>query len=241
MFGMIHAAWCDSNTPKDAYYYPAIESVGFISRDSVPFAGTIHSNEHNQVMSGWDHILYIKPYRNYFFKKNALFVAYGPVEDVYSDNVFMGVHYQIKGVVEIIAMKPRFVKARIAKSYLPIRKGDHIKPYEKINHYIPITDDVPYIRSHVIASEGTRRMIGQGDIVFINKGQKNGVRPGNIFDIFEHQEKDFEMSRRTVFVDPSNRYPSGQLLILTTQRLTAAGLITWSKNELLMAHQLDVH
>jgi hypothetical protein len=242
MFGLINVslptAWCDSDR---SYYYPSIESVGFIRRDSVPVSGTIHSSEHNQVMMGWNQILFIKPHQDQIFEKNQLYFVFQKVDEIYYDDRSMGFHYQIKGVVKISAMKPRFVQGIIVKSYLPIRKGDLLKPFKKMSPYIPISKDVPYIHSHIIESAETKRMIGEGDVVYIDKGHVNGVRPGNLFDIFEHQEKDFEMSRRAEFIDPSKSYPSGRLLILTTDRETAAGLIVWSKNEMLMAHQLDVH
>ena len=245
MFGLLNVslmtAWCESNSPQGSYYFPAIESVGFIRRDSVPIAGTIHSSEHNQVMIGWNQVVYIKPHRDQVFDKNDLFVVFQKVDEVFYHDRSMGFHYQIKGVVKITAMNPQFIQGIIVKSYLPIRKGDLIKPHKYKNPYIPILKDVPYIRAQVIESAETKRMIGEGDIIFIDKGNVHGIRPGNIFDIFEHQEKDFEMSRRSVFVDPSKNYASGRLLILTTDRETAAGLIVWSKNELLMAHQLDVH
>jgi len=242
MFGLINvslpSAWCDSDK---SYYFPSIESVGFIRRDSVPVAGTIHSSEHNQVMIGWNQSLFIKPHHDHIFKKNERYVVFKKADEIFYDDRSLGFHYQIKGVVKITAMKPRFIQGIIVKSYLPIRKGDLLKPFKKMSQHIPITKDVPYIRGHVIESAETKRMIGEGDVVYIDKGHVNGIRPGNLFNIFEHQEKDFEMSRRAEFVDPSKSYPSARLLILTTENETAAGLIVWSKNELLMAHQLDVH
>jgi len=235
------AAWCDSNLSKDEYLYPSIEAVGFIRRDSVPIAGTIHSSEHNQVMIGWNQVVYIKPHQDHVFEINQLYVVFQKVEEVFYDELSLGFHYQIKGVIKVTAMKPRFIRAIIVKSYLPIRKDDLIKPHKKMNPYIPIVKDAPYIRAHVVGSDETKRMIGEGDVLFIDKGDVHGIRPGNIFKIFEHQERDFEMSRRSEFIDPSKDYPAGRLLILTTDRETAAGLIIWSKHELLMAHQLDVH
>jgi hypothetical protein len=245
MFGLISAlhpsAWCDSDRSHESYYYPSIQSVGFIRKDSVPVSGTIHSSEDNQVMAGWNQIIYIKPDPDQIFKQNELYDVYQKIEEVFYEDRSMGFHYQIKGVVKITAMKPRFIQGNIVKSYFPIRKGDLIKPYKEMSPHIPIIKDVPYIRANVIESAETKRMIGEGDVIYIDKGDAQGIRPGNIFDIFEHQEKDFEMSRRSVFVDPSKVYPSGRLLILTTESETAAGLIVWSKHELLMAHQLDVH
>jgi len=241
--GLIHlpTAWCDSNRFQESYYYPAIESVGFIRRDTVPVAGTIHSSAQNQVMIAWNHVVYFKPHRDHVFKKDELYVVFQKANEVFYDDISKGFYYQIKGVVKITAMKSRFIQGVIVKSYLPVRKGDLLKPYKQINPNIPITKEAPYIRAHVIESAETKRMVSQGDLVFIDKGDIHGIRPGNLFKIFEHQERDFELSRRTVFLDASRDYPSGRLLILTTDRETAAGLIVWSKNELLMAHQLDVH
>jgi len=245
MFGLINVslpnAWCEPKSFQESYYFPAIESVGFIRRDSVPVAGTIHSSEHNQVMISWNHLVYFKPHQDHVFNKDELYVVFQKSNEVFFDERSKGFYYQIKGVVKITAMQPRFIQGIIVKSYLPIRRGDLLKPYKQINPNIPISKDAPYIRANIIESAETKRMIGQGDVVFIDKGHVQGVRPGNLFDIFEHQERDFEMSRRTEFIDPSKAYPSGRLLILTTDRETAAGLIVWSKNELLMAHQLDVH
>jgi len=245
MLGMMNVllptAWCDSDKSKDEYFYPSIESVGFIRRDSVPIAGTIHSSEQNQLMMGWNQVVYIKPNQDHVFENSQLYVVFQKVEEVFYNNRSLGFHYQIKGLIRIISMKPRFIRGVIVKSYLPIRKNDLIKHHKKMNPYIPIVRDVPYVRAHVVESDETKRMMGEGDVLFIDKGHVHGIRPGNIFNIFEHQERDFEMSRRSVFIDPSRAYPSGRLLILTTDRETAAGLILWSKNELLMAHQLDVH
>jgi hypothetical protein len=237
------SVWCESHSidSQKQFFYPGIEQVGFIRKDSVPFSGSIHSGELNQVMISWNHTFYIKPNRNYVFQENALFYVFRNIENIYYNEKYMGAYYQILGIVEITALKPRFIQGKVVKSFFPIRKGDLLKPYQKKNPYISIADEVPYIRAHVIGSQETKRMIGQDDIVFIDQGHIHGIKPGNVFSIFEHQEKNFEMSSRTVFLDPSQSYPSARLIILATERETAAGLITWSKNELFMAHELDVH
>jgi len=242
-FVSTHSVWCETRltAAKETFFYPGIEKVGFIRKDSVPFSGSVHSGEFGQIIISWNHIIYIKPHRNYVFQENALFLVFRGVEDIYYDNKSMGTYYQILGIVEITALKPRFIQGKIIKSFFPIRKGDLLKPYQENSPYISIIDEVPYIRAHVIASEDTRRMVGHGDIVFIDQGHVHGIQPGNVFSIFEHHEKNFEMSSRSEFIDPSLSYPSGQIIILSTERETAAGLITWSKNELLMAHELDVH
>ncbi|MBF0452135.1 MAG: hypothetical protein HQK75_15645 [Candidatus Magnetomorum sp.] len=234
--------WCESSSPsKEAYFYPGIEKVGFIRKDSVPFSGSIHCGEQNQVMINWNHTVYITPHRNYVFHEKDRFFVFRNIEDIYYKERSMGTYYQILGVIEITALKPRFVQGIIVKAFLPIRKGDLLKPYEEKSPYVSMTNEVPYIRAHIIGAEESKRMIGQGDIVYIDQGHVHGISSGNVFSIFEQQEKNFEMSSRTDFLDPSQSYPSGQLLILLTERETSAGLITWSKNELLMVHDLDVH
>jgi len=240
IYGFINAtsmtAWGDS----DSYYYPAIEKVGFIRKGSVPFVGTIHSSDHKQVLMTWNQVVYIKPHGNHVILEKDLFVVFQKVEDIYFKDQLIGNQYQIKGMIEINAVSPEFARGTIVKSFFPIRKGDRLKPYEEMNPNISITTENPDILAHIIATDSTLRMIGQGDIVFIDKGNAHGIRPGNMFDIYEHLEKDYELSRRTVFVDPTRTYASGRLLIIKTERETSAALITWSKNELLMAHQLDV-
>ncbi|KPA18051.1 peptidoglycan-binding protein LysM [Candidatus Magnetomorum sp. HK-1] len=241
--GLINAigfqAWCESK--NKSYYYPGIENVGFIRKDNVPFSGSVYSGAENQVMMTWNNLLYIKPHRNYAFQEDDLFFVFRKIEEIFHKERSMGIHYQMMGVIKITALKSRFIQGQIVKSFHPIRKGDLLKPYQKINPYISMTDEVPYIRAQIVASEDTKRMIGQGDIVYIDQGQIHGIQPGNVFGIYEHQEKDFEMSSRTVFLDPTLSYPTGQLLILSTERETSAALITWSKNEMLMVHELDVH
>jgi len=238
-----YSVWCEQNNSPSgkSYYFPEIEKIGFIRKDSVPFSGSVHSGNQNQVMMTWNNLVYIKPHRNYVFKEGDLFFVFREIEEIFHKEKSMGIHYNVLGIIKITALRPRFVQGQIIRSFDPIRKGDLLKPYQKLNPNISLIEEVPYIRAQIIATEESKRMIGLGDVVHISQGHIHGIQPGNVFDIYEHQEKDYEMSSRTVFLDPSLSYPTGQLLILSTERETSAGLITWSKRELLMAHELDVH
>jgi len=230
-----------TRTSNSLYYkYLSIDQVGFITKDTISYVGKVYGGENKQVLIGWNQNIYIKPYRNHFFKEGQIYLILRAYKSVLFKKQNFGINYLPMGLVEINGLKPRYVKARVVKSFRPIQNDDMVVIYEQKDPDIEIITDVPYLKANIISSDFDSHMVSENDIVYINKGQSDGVKIGQVFSIYKNTQKEMHKSRRQVHIDPANSYPCGNLLILSTKRYTSTGIINSALEEIVLSDELIV-
>ena len=84
------------------------------------------------------------------------------------------------------------------------------------------------LRGQIIESEEHLAMFGENAIAFIDKGEQEGVKPGQLYWIFKQQQ---------YRINPDDKYDVtltpvllGELIVLQTEKTTATVMITDSRN-----------
>lgn len=138
---------------------------------------------------------------------------------------YAGHQYEIAGIAEVTAVAPEFVVAKIVKSIDIIRIGDFVMPFEKRNESIPLSPAPDGLTGEVLLAENRAEMSSQNNIVFINKGERDGVQEGQRYVIcFQEKSK---IDGREILLPP---VAYGELLVLLTRETTATATITKSDN-----------
>lgn len=130
----------------------------------------------------------------------------------------MGHLVRILGIVDIQVIGEKRSRAIITKSYHPIHVNDPIEKHkEDLKRPLDISSKSA-MTGYIVSSRDLKTALGTDDIVYIDIGAKDGVRPLDIFEILEQKEGEKDQ------LEP----PKGEIIILSVQENTATGIINKS-------------
>lgn len=214
------------------YKYFPIDMVGFIRKEPVIPNGSLFKVKEDKEMASTSDIVYIKPSKNMVFRPGSRYTVYrnlGSVTDKETGDV-LGSQYYLTGIVEIKKIEPLFVLAEVVKAYRAIAIDDMLMPYEPKSHEIPIIEYEKGINGAIISAEEKREIIGDNTVVFINKGKKDGIKPGQSYSIYYQEKKKISPdSKEEIYLDPVD---FGSFIVLHTEQSTSSVLITKSDKDI---------
>ncbi len=211
------------------FQYAAIERVGFIRKEPVSLHGTIFKVEgHKQMISTGD-LVYIRPAKDFSLDPGNKYTIYRTLKPIKNrqTNKFIGIQHLLAGRVEITLKRPEFVLGRVVAAYRPIKVGDLLMPFHRRLPQIQIQDSPQGLQGQIIVDEEHTAMFAESAIAFIDKGEREGVAPGQLYWVYK-QEK--------YRINPEDKYDVtltpvllGELLVLHTEKTTATVMITDSR------------
>jgi hypothetical protein len=99
------------------------------------------------------------------------------------------------GWLEITSVSDESAIGVIRLSRSEILRGDHIMPRRVRSADIPIGDK-PQVEGVLAYTPNKRVQMGQGDVVYLNRGTSQGLEVGSPVEIYEPREKAFDAVRR---------------------------------------------
>ena len=204
------------SSPASVLLRPLIDrnvllASGFIS-DSVKGVGTIAGAPSERIMFGNDDIVYVnidKPAKvgdRFYILRKAELVRH-PVT-----NKKMGYLVEMLGVVEILRFEYGDTLAKITEMFNDIHSGDLLEPYYEISP--PLTTGEfrkPDITGYVVASRYGHLGNAKLNIVYIDKGLKDGVDIGD--------------TMKTLNVVGDHKIPSGAIQIISCRETTSTAVV----------------
>jgi hypothetical protein len=162
-------------------------------------------------------------------QRYTVYRTIGPIKDPVTKRS-IGMQHYLLGVLEITKAEPDFAIGKILSAFTNIKVGDMLMPYEPRSPEIPYRSSVGDLEGEIVkAMEGTK-LIGDNVLAFINRGENDGVAPGQRYSIY------FQASDR---VDPRNRAEKqlnrvvfGELLVVHTEKTTATVFITKAEDNI---------
>lgn len=155
-------------------------SSGYIS-DSVDGVGRIYGSPDDRSLFGNNDIVYVKTDRPAKVGERFYVVRRGTLVKHPTSGRTIGYVVEIRGVAEILKFEYGETQARIVQVFDEILLNDLLEPYYEINP--PLTTGAyrkPDIRGTVVASQILKNINGNHDIVYIDKGQKDGIEIGDM-------------------------------------------------------------
>lgn len=96
----------------------------------------------------------------------------------------VGSHFRITGTVKVVGMDNNMPKAKVTSSFEDITLGEALLPFtEKEPPLIPAKPRTPDINGYIIETHHNTQLAGEGDIVFLDKGEDAGLEAGDIFSV----------------------------------------------------------
>lgn len=181
----------------------------------------VESADDQQMISQGDTI-YIVPEKDETLIIGSKYFLYKPIDRVINKaGGYAGHQYRFIGIAEVTAADASYAVADVVKSYLPIRLGDSVMALQKRNPEIPLAPEPAGLKGTIVINEDHENMSTELSIVFIDKGEKDGVMPGQRYNVY-YQEEDTVNGKKVLL--PPVVY--GSMLVLLTQDETATAIIT---------------
>ncbi len=222
------------------FEYLPIDQVGFIKEKPVTPNGIILKAKADRILIGTGDSVYVKQTGDLPIIAGSLYTIYSTADKPIKDKKtgkYVGILHNLKGVIEIneiIKRDPVIASAKIVKSHNAIKVNDLLLPYKRKSSRITLTESKKDLEGNVLVAEHQRKLLGEQIIAFINKGEKDGVKPGQKYSIFE-QETIVKGKKKKLFSrnkaekgDKLMPIDFGSIVVLHTEETTSTVLITSS-------------
>jgi len=167
--------------------YPEIRSAGFIT-DEMEGIGRVVAAKVDKLQLVDEDEIYINFQKGLAVQKGDEFTIFRvgePIKHPVIKKKVVGRKVQILGRAVIIkAEEGRAQTALITRSYDAVIKGDEVVPLFPPQEELAVSRLESPVYGWIVASKRPKLELVDGDVVYIDQGEENQVRPGNLFDVF---------------------------------------------------------
>ncbi len=214
-------------------FYSRMGSSGFISLEELAAAGLILDSKEDKLMLGEQDSVYLNLGDASGIGVGDKFSIYTVTKKVSHPVTGETLGYKIKilGALEVVELNGENVStARIFNSNDVISRGNWIRPFEPAVKEIVLQGTQAGLEGYIVDSKHPVSLLGEGDIVHIDKGRRDGVETGNVFTVYRPGKKIRDrMTGRRLQLPMENL---GKLVVVNVQEKTSTALVTKSRKEL---------
>lgn len=209
------------------FLYPDIDKVGFIKKEPVTPSGYIFKSYNDKIMISHGDKVYIRQNNNASFIPGEKYTIYrtNPITNKKTKDS-IGIQHYLTGILEITEQHPDFAVARIIQSFRSVAVNDLLMPYQPLSKKILITESKKGLEGSIIGSEEKVTIIGDGTIAFIDRGNQDGIMPGQYYSIYYQEKKRLDPKSKKYTL--LSIVDFGTLFVLRTEQTTSTVLITRS-------------
>ena len=211
--------------PPPIHYFIRIGSEGFISKYELKSYGRIVGSDLEKVLYSQGDYLYINMGETAGTIKGDKFVVFEMQDPVYSPRYQRQIGYQVrvKGFLQVVEVYKDTSKVLVTQSFDAIMVGDSIKPFEAFPKHIKIKKAEANVEGYIIGTIDERDAVGEGDVVYLDIGKKDGVEIGNVVEIYRPAREVYDPVKNVKETIPPLLV--GKAVILSTQEYTSVALI----------------
>lgn len=218
---------------KGKYYnYSLINQAGFILKQPYEPKGRIFKVQDDKEMISDGDLVYIRGMNNNSFSQAQKYTLYRRSNLLKNEETGVAIGYQHRmlGILEITRIEPDFVMANVIHTYHPIKVGDFLMPYENRSPKVVFTGSLKGMSGTVVGSEDNETMLGEHSIGFIDKGQLDGIAPGQQYKVyFRETAKPDPAANKKIVLPPAD---FATLLVLLSTPNYSTFLVTYSERSI---------
>jgi hypothetical protein len=209
------------------FTFSEIESIGFVRRGGIKPHGYITKIARVRQMISEGDRLFVRSLNNAELLPGQRFTTYQTTlpQMGFSQTNPYGTQVIITGIIEIIRIDADDTAlATVVKNFREILPDNRFFPYEKRSPKIYLEDTPPDIRGKIIVSEEHYHIIGEGQLVFLDKGLEHGVKAGQRYEIFdEFGDRSRRLTRSAD--EPRPSIDIGRLLVLHAEASVSTAVV----------------
>jgi hypothetical protein len=221
-----------------------LRAYGFVSPYEFKRKGIIvGSKEDKQLLAEFDKI-YVK-FEGQKKLGSQRYVIYKVIQDI--EHPITGDEYgklvRILGTLRIQSYNPKnqIARATILESLFPIERGDFVGPFIFRLNQIPPKRNTKNLKGIILTSLLQIQIIGQHHLVFIDRGKRHGVLPGNHF--FVLRRGDGYPPKMEVYEQYREEFPPeiiAELRVIEAKENSSLCLIIQSKKALRVGDMVEM-
>ncbi|MGH7273997.1 MAG: LysM peptidoglycan-binding domain-containing protein, partial [Nitrospiria bacterium] len=205
-----------------------LASVGYILSGEIGNPGVLVGAKDNRILLSEGNLVYLKPGSQMSLNKGDHLVIYRNIRKIYhpTTSKYLGDLIIILGTAEVLEVDNPIMTAKILKSYNYILTGDPVAPYDAVQ--LPSFEPTPSgegveLKGYVVDVKEEKVAIAQFDVVYIDRGIKDGIGRGSSFKVIRDGD-------RTPYFSAAGRVhlPSrtiGELEVITVGDQTATAKV----------------
>jgi len=248
-----------TTSPIPAATRSQADCTGFISASAVPANITILNGAGNDLGSSIRQyavgdLVYLYSRGNARFSAGEQFSLVRPAKELFRTTRYSGEHWSIHGLgkpyedagrVQVTQVTPEGAVAEVSFACGPIYPGDIALPYQPriIPEYVPAKLDrfaLPNgkMRGAIVAARNNFASLANGDIVYLNLGNKTGAKMGQSYRVYYNPP---HLGPWTVFAHPPvPRETVAEVVVLSTQEKSAVGIIVNSLRDIDVGYRVEL-
>ncbi len=159
-----------------------------------------------------------------------------------SETEIFGYQSQILGAAKVVALDDRAATLTIVSAFEPIERGALLGPWtQKFYRAVERRPNKKTVEGQIIGAQSDIvTQYGEHHMVFIDRGERDGVEEGNVFTVLRSGDQYARDLRRGTWDDALPIEAVGQLLVVDVKEHASTALVTRSLKELLLGDRIEM-
>ncbi|HEY6005515.1 MAG TPA: LysM peptidoglycan-binding domain-containing protein [Anaeromyxobacter sp.] len=216
----------------------------FVTPRELAESGTLNAAFEEKLMLSSEDRAYARFQRAAEVKPGETYVIYKTERAIYHPitKELFGYQSVVLGSAKVVAVDDKAATVIIRQAYDPIERGAMLGPWtEKFYRAVARKANRQTLYGRIIASQADNiSVVGEHHVVFVDKGQRDGVEEGNVFTVV----RSGDLYGRNPYVAPwDDRFPKedvGRLLVIDVKERASAALVTRSLRELIVGDRVEM-
>jgi len=245
--------------PIPAATQSQVDCTGFITTSNVPKDIVVLDGADNDLESSIrqytpSESIYLYSRSSGRFSVGEQFSLVRPAKALFRTTRYNGEHSSIRGLgtpyedvgrVQVTHVTPEGAVAEVSFACEPIYPGDIAVPYQPrtIPEYLPAKlDRFPLpngnIQGTIVAARNNFAALAKGDIVYLNFGEKNGARVGQLYRVYYYLPcpKPWDL----IVSPPEPRETVGEVVVLSTQEKSSVAIIVNGTRDINLGYGVEL-
>ncbi|MFN3199880.1 MAG: LysM peptidoglycan-binding domain-containing protein [Bradymonadia bacterium] len=150
----------------------------------------------------------------------------------------LGNKVRVRGVVEIVRVDEKVATGRMVKSYTEIERGALVGPLEEHYRRVSPQQNLIDLDGFVVERVQQITMLGQSELLFIDRGAEDGVQVGNRFKVIRRGDGSKELDEDVLELLPWEEI--GELLVVDTRPGSSTVLVTRAEKDLKIGDRISM-
>lgn len=216
----------------------------FVTPREVAESGDISAAFEEKLMLSTEDRLYARFQKSASVKVGETYVLYKTERRIYHpvSNDLVGYQSVVLGTAKVVAVGDKAATVIIKQAYDPIERGALLGPWtQKFYRAVPRKPNQRPLTGRIVASqEDTITQVGEHHVVFVDKGQADGVVEGNVFAVVRSGDLYGRDPYTPSWDEDLPKEDVGNLLVIDVKEHTCAALVTRSLRELMTGDRVEM-
>ena len=213
---------------------------GFIAGDNFKPSGFVIAGQHNRRIFAEDDVVYTDIGTKHGGKVGDRFSVYKRHAAISHPvtNQILGYKFIPLGSLQLTEMAEKSSKALIKENFLEIEPGALLLPYSNRKKEVSLKAPERDLVGYIVETKSGIQAIAAGDIAYIDLGEADGVKPGNILYVVRNVKVEIDYFSKSDYDLPVDVL--GALVVVETARNTSTALVIKSIDSIYKGDRLEM-